>query len=129
MYPRVKVSLDGRYEVAYAPQVFGEHWEFFQGGPDWLHLLDQYPHDAVLVHQSAKVRPLLETFRRSTNAALTQPSQASARSGWRIAFEDDAYIILARADSPLPYEDRRGQSVVDRTQQAFSLNRGQRSPR
>ena len=88
--PHVKVSLDGRYEVAYAPPVFEEHWEFFEAGPEWWRLLDKYPHDAVLVNQSAKVRPLLEIFRRAG------ASELPTRESWHFVYEDDAYVILAR---------------------------------
>lgn len=114
LHPQVKVSLDGRYEVAYAPQVFDEHWKFFEAKADWARLLDQYPHDAILVNQSAKVRPLLEVFRESpdkpqptTERQLTTGPQPS-NSQWKFVFEDDAYVILARTDIALPYEDHRG---------------------
>lgn len=83
LHPHVKVSLDGRYEVAYEPRVFDEHWQFFEGESHWEDLLDAYPHDAILVNQSAKVRPMLEKFRRQD-------------SNWRFIYEDDAYVILAR---------------------------------
>ena len=99
--PKVKVSLDGRYEVAYEPPVFEEHWEFFEGGAEWARLLDKYPHDAILVHQSAKVRPLLKVFRDPGCTHLP------TRQRWRFAYEDDAYIILTRPAIKLPYEDHR----------------------
>lgn len=98
--PQVKVSLDGRYEVAYAPQVFEEHWEFFEAGPAWARLLDKYPHDAVLVPQSAKVRPLLEVF-RGCEAAETQQKKLPTQQAWRFVYEDAAYVILARPQTDL----------------------------
>lgn len=104
--PEVKVSLDGRYEVAYAPPVFEEHWEFFEAGPEWWRLLDKYPHDAVLVNQSAKVRPLLEIFRASALSNALLPTQDS----WRFVYEDDAYVILARP-TVLVGSSFRGQSL------------------
>jgi hypothetical protein len=119
MYPRVKVSLDGRYEVAYAPPVFDEHREFFHAGADWARLLDQYPHDAIMVHQSAQVRPLLDIFRSPSESAATRTALPT-REPWRFAYEDDSYIILARTDAPLPYEDHRGRPAADRSQQAFA---------
>ncbi len=84
MYPDVKVSLDGRYEVAYAPGVFEEHWRFFEAEPDGLEMLDRYPHDAILVDQAAKVRPLLEQFRNDP-----QPR-------WQFVYEDASYVVLKR---------------------------------
>lgn len=98
MAPQVKVSLDGRYEVAYEPEVFEEHWRFFEGAADWAALLDKYPHDAILVNQSAKVRPMLEQFRDPGCARL--PS----RQPWRFVYEDQSYVILARPGLSLPYE-------------------------
>ena len=86
MYPDVKVSLDGRYEVAYAPPVFDEHWDFFEAQDDWARLLERYPHDAILVHQDAKVRPKLEQFRTA--------------GAWRFVYEDSSYVILTRRDPP-----------------------------
>ncbi len=80
MYPQVKVSLDGRYEVAYAPPVFDEHWDFYEDHGQWARILDRYPHDAILVHQNAKVRPKLEAFRDE--------------GAWRFAYEDNSYAIL-----------------------------------
>ncbi len=82
--PQVKVSLDGRYEVAYAPPVFDEHWDFFEAEGDWSRILNRYPHDAVLVHQNAKVRPKLESFRDSGD--------------WKFVYEDSEYALLMRRD-------------------------------
>lgn len=82
MYPQVKVSLDGRYEVAYAPPVFDEHWDFFEDRGDWSRILERYPHDAILVNQNAKIRPKLETFRE--------------QGAWQFVYEDQAYAILMR---------------------------------
>lgn len=82
MYPQVKVSLDGRYEVAYQSPVFDEHWDFFEAQGDWSRILISYPHDAILVNQSAKVRPRLEAFRE--------------QGDWQFVYEDSAYAILMR---------------------------------
>lgn len=86
MYPQVKVSLDGRYEVAYAPPVFDEHWDFYEDQGDWSRILDRYAHDAILVHQDAKVRPKLEEFRN--------------QGAWQFAYEDNAYAILVPRLAP-----------------------------
>ncbi len=82
MWPQVKVSLDGRYEVAYRPPVFDEHWDFFEAEDDWARLLDRYPHDAILVNQDAKVRPKLEQYRE--------------QGEWKFVYEDSAYALLMR---------------------------------
>jgi len=102
LYPEVKVSLDGRYEVAYAPGVFEDHWNFFDGKLEWVDFLEKYPNDAVLVQQTDALRPKLEVLRDQASDA-----DASAAEGWHFVYEDDAYAILARRSSSLPYEDHR----------------------
>jgi hypothetical protein len=95
LHPKVKVSLDGRFEVAYPPSALAEQFDFYAGRPGWKEMLAKYPTDAVLVLRSAKVVPLLRD-----------------ESGWRLAYEDDAYLIFARPELPLPYKDRRGERLA-----------------
>lgn len=101
MHPQVKVSLDGRYEVAYAPEVFDEHWDFFEARDDWPAFLDKYRHDALLVPQSSPIRPLLEVFREPQGAHLP------TRDAWQFVHEDDAYAVLTRASQPPTTDDSR----------------------
>ena len=47
LYPKVKVSLDSRFEVAYPPEVEAEQYAFFSGEPGWQRLLDAEPYRAT----------------------------------------------------------------------------------
>ncbi len=113
LYPQVRVSLDGRYEVAYQEQVMLDHDALFKGCEGWQTLLDKYEPDAVLVDQHSELRPKLEAFRNES-------SPDAPTNSWRIAYEDDAFLILVRSGIDLPYIDRRGQKLYDGGTQAFS---------
>jgi len=95
MYPDVRVSLDGRYEVAFAEEVMPVHQGFYDALPGWQTMLDRYDHDYILVPQDAAVRKYL------------LGDTASRLEGWRLVYQDDAYAILSRADLEVPYLDRR----------------------
>jgi hypothetical protein len=123
LYPRVKVSLDGRYEVAYAPQVFPEHCEFFAGRDGWETLLERYPHDAVLIHRTAPLAALLDRC-RDGEERLSLPSGRCLR----IVYEDDSYLLLGDGlhnawVASVPRQDLRGQAAVDRTRHVFASER------
>jgi hypothetical protein len=114
MYPNVRVSLDGRYEVAYEDQVMLDHEALFKGQPNWSKLLEKYPCDAVLVDQNSKLRPLLEVF-RDQNAAIPTGKR------WNFVYEDDAFVVLTKERiESLPYVDRRLEPLVDGVHSAFS---------
>ncbi|MCA9132003.1 MAG: hypothetical protein KDA45_02565 [Planctomycetales bacterium] len=117
MYPAVKVSLDGRYEVAYQESVLPEHNHFFRGEGRWWTLLDRYAPDAALVHRQAAVCELLLTVLGQDSSAKSKPSKLA---GWRVVYEDDSYVLIAPQNSHLPYVDRRGQALPDRAWAAFS---------
>ncbi len=115
LYPNVRVSLDGRYEVAYEEQVMLDHEALFSGHGDWEKLLMKYECDAVLVDQSATLRPKLEVFRTAWNN-----DQDGVCQPWRFVYEDDAFVVLAKKDVALPYMDLRGKTLVDGAWRAFS---------
>jgi hypothetical protein len=116
MYPNVRVSLDGRYEVAYEEQVMLDHEALFNGKPAWPKLLEKYPCDAVLVDQNSELRPLLEVFR---NQNTDQPLPTKHR--WNFIYEDDAFVVLSKGTiDTLPYVDRRMEPLIDGIQIAFS---------
>ncbi len=91
-HPRILVSLDGRYEVAYRGDVLPKHDRFFAGNPGWEQLLEEYEIDFLLVHQSDAVRDRLmeERFQRV----------------WSIAYEDSGFVLLARREFLTRLEDR-----------------------
>ena len=116
MYPDVRVSLDGRYEVAYENQVMLDHDALFKGKPGWPKLLEKYLCDAVLVDQNSELRPLLEVF-RSEDAENPLPTEHR----WRFVYEDDAFVVLTKEKiETLPYVDRRLEPLIDGVQSAFS---------
>ena len=49
LYPQVKVSLDGRYEVAYQAGVFEDHVTLFEARSGWREVLAKYSADMLLV--------------------------------------------------------------------------------
>ena len=98
MHPDIKVSLDGRYEVAFAEEVMPAHQQFYEAQPGWQSVLDRYDHDLILVPQDVPVREHLFA------------NQKSSVPGWRLIYQDDAYAILSRDDVEVPYVDQREQS-------------------
>jgi hypothetical protein len=92
------VSLDGRYEVAYAPELLERHIRFFTAMEGWRGFLDELPTDAVLVLADA---PVVDTLR--------------GLPAWRAVYRDDAFQIFVRRDHPtasLPVVDRRGERLT-----------------
>ncbi len=108
LFPMVKVSLDGRYEVAYPDDVIESFHQFATGAPGWETVLDKYGSDAALINQQAEIRPKLEIFRQATEAHR-QPTVKR----WRFVYEDDAYVILAADGVELPYANRLQQTLAD----------------
>jgi hypothetical protein len=90
LFPAVKVSLDGRFEVAYPPGAVRESLEFYAARPGWREVLTKYATDAVLV---ARSEPLSEAMREWGQ--------------WPLVYEDDAYLIYARPGVALPFSDHR----------------------
>ena len=94
LHPRVLISFDGRFEVAYPPSAAGENRDFYGAREGWRATLARYPTDAVLAPNGSPVV-----------AALT------SWSGWRACYRDDAYVIFARPRLDLPAVDHRGALV------------------
>lgn len=91
LHPRVKVSLDSRYEVAYQSGVLEENVAFYQAQPGWQSTLAKYPTDLVLVPRDAPLTDALPTI-----------------EGWNRIYVDDAFELYSRPGLHLPSEDRRG---------------------
>lgn len=88
-YPQIKVSLDGRYEVAFREDVLPKHNLFYAAEPGWQTVLDEYPADVILVQQIAPIRQQLE----SPEAGTTFP--------WKVVYEDSVFALFARDDARL----------------------------
>ena len=89
LHPAMKVSLDGRYEVAYAPGVLEENVAFYAAKSGWRETLDKYPTDFVLVPRTA---------------AITEP--LTKLSEWQPIYTDAMFIVFARTGSKLPRVER-----------------------
>jgi hypothetical protein len=59
LYPAARVSMDGRYEVAYPEKTFDDLTSFHSAGPSWKQALAGFGTDVALVHRSDKVSKLM----------------------------------------------------------------------
>ncbi|WP_417738554.1 hypothetical protein [Rosistilla oblonga] len=96
MYPDVLISIDGRYEVGYPPELLDEHRAFYRGEPGWEQMLDRYPSDAVVVPVGS---PIVDAMQSQLH--------------WRLSYQDDAYLLMTPPDSPIVWtdRDRRGETL------------------
>ena len=85
LHPRAKVSIDGRYEVAYQPGVLEEHLLLFRAKPGWQDVLTKYPTDAVIVPCLSRLSAAMPTM-----------------IGWTRAYHDDVYEVYTRPGLQLP---------------------------
>jgi hypothetical protein len=97
LHPRVRISIDGRYEVAYPPGALAEMIDCYAARDGWERTLTRHPTDAVLVPRSAPLARALP-----------------ALPGWRRAYQDDVYEVYLRPGLDLAPEDRRGAELVGR---------------
>jgi hypothetical protein len=89
--PAALVSFDGRYEVAYSPEVLGEDRTLHQARDGWQGILARYAPDAVLV-------------RRDEPLAAALPGRFELARVYR----DDAYEVWARPALGLPITSNVG---------------------
>jgi hypothetical protein len=59
LYPKIKVSMDGRYEAAFPESTFQLNTDFFEKrGPAWNRLIQQHPVDYIILDLSqGRLRP------------------------------------------------------------------------
>jgi len=95
LYPRVRISLDSRYEVAFEPALLTEHVAFFDARDGWQRFLAAYPTDLVLAPADAPIASALAT-----------------QAAWTIVYRDDAFTLFARPGLSLPTLDRRDHPIV-----------------
>lgn len=89
LHPRVKVSLDGRYEVAYRPGILEENEHMYQAKDGWHDTLEKYPTDVLLV---------------PNNTPLAR--EMTGVDGWTPFYHDASYTMYARPGLELPLLDR-----------------------
>jgi hypothetical protein len=92
LYPAAKVSMDSRYETAFAPAVVDESFGFYEARPGWRQELAKYPTDLVLVPLNTAVAKLMS----STN--------------WDLVYRDQAFRLYARPGLTLPFRDDSARS-------------------
>jgi hypothetical protein len=95
LHPRVRVSIDSRYEVAYPRAALADHLDFYHAAPRWRAVLSGMPEtDLVVAARTMRVVPLL-----------------AQEPGWSVVYEDDAWLVFARPGLALPRQDRRGERI------------------
>jgi hypothetical protein len=106
LYPRVKVSLDSRFEVAYPIESVKENIAFYQASENWQDMLKRYPTDAILIPRSSKIGMI-----RNLDNGRTE----EFRHKWRTVYLDDMYSICARSEiaSQYPFVDMKGKLTND----------------
>jgi hypothetical protein len=106
LYPQVKVSLDGRYEVAYQPGVFEDHVTLYEAQPGWRDILRKYAGDMLLVPVGG---PLA--------------AQLGSENDWQRVYADPAYELYAPRPATNRVSAHRSASreTSDRTAGAASI--------
>ena len=128
MYPEVRVSFDGRYEVAYQEHMMDEHQLFYDGDEGWEKIPAKYPAtDAILIHKQAKLceqfgKSVVRDSEREEEDRRLAPERLIEewQKQWQVRYEDDAFMLLARPDSRLPKVDRRGEPILDAAARTFT---------
>jgi len=91
-YPAIRVSLDGRYEVAYRDDVLPKHDRFFLAQDGWSELLEEYPVDMILVQNSA---PVIAKLQDKTN-----------EKSWTAIYSDTAFTLFAKKEYLTRYREQ-----------------------
>lgn len=87
LHPKVKVSLDSRYEVAYPDHVAAEQYSLYMGSDDWHQLFSKYASDVILVHVNLPLADRLPDVH-----------------GWKMVYKDKLWALYARDGIDLPME-------------------------
>ncbi len=107
LYPKVKVSMDGRYEAAYPPEAVAENVEFYRAKDGWQKTLTRYSTDAVLVPHSSPLDQLIEQSNQTTEGGKSIT--------WRRVCVDDGFSLFMRSElsDHFPVQDRTGEHIHD----------------
>ena len=96
LFPAVKVSLDGRYEVAYPAWLEDESYRFYVAEDGWRDVLTKYPTDLVLAP-----------------TALPIAHSLASAGDWRRVYGDGIFELFARPGLRLPTEIHERPPAVD----------------
>ena len=107
LYPKVKVSMDSRYEVAYPPEVVMENVEFYKAKDGWQKTLTRYSTDAILVPRSSPLDQLIEQSNQTTEGGKSIT--------WRRVCVDDGFSLFMRSElaDRFSVQDRTGEQIHD----------------
>lgn len=96
LYPKVKVSMDSRFEAAYTVDQVVENLNFYRGKEGWEDTLKRQSPDAILVRNYEPIERILGE---------------GSNSDWQKVYFDDTYSLYFRAElaKKYRYRDRRGQ--------------------
>jgi hypothetical protein len=105
MYPKVKVSVDSRFEVAYHYDSVQENVDFYRAKDGWQATLTRYQTDAILVPRWSPVDTLIK-----------QPgvgSQSGNPLQWQPVYKDDSYSLFIKSGlaDKFPFTDKTGQPI------------------
>jgi hypothetical protein len=95
LHPKVLVSMDSRYEVAFAGETVVEQHEMFLAKPGWHDTLRRYPTDLVLSH-----------------VALPLTAELDVLPGWRTVYRDKMWRLYARDGVDLPNAPAAGSDII-----------------
>lgn len=100
LYPNIKVSLDGRYEVAYQPGVFEDHLDFYNDAKGSELILDKYGHDYIIVPINSAIA---SRFDRSNSEYLEGSDEKMVAKDdcfakWHTVYRDDQYLLVKRSE-------------------------------
>ena len=108
LYPRVLVSLDGRYEAAFKPGVMEEHIELFDAKENWGKWLDQWQAEGMVVPSGSKLGQHLETIIPKDipvdNATVAENPPTHEFPGserrWKCVYRDPGTMVWMEEKSP-----------------------------
>ena len=80
LYPRVLVSLDGRYEAAFKPGVMEEHIELFDSKENWGKWLDRWQAAGLMVPSGSKLGQHLSTLLPPVDPSKIDSSGVNSKS-------------------------------------------------
>jgi hypothetical protein len=104
LYPRMTVSMDGRYEAVYAPETDQLNTEALQlGTPRSERAINLLQPTHALIHLSSPAEELAP----------------SILSSWNVIYRDDLYAVLSRADIGTNLMDHEALGTTDMWQPLF----------
>ena len=115
LYPKVKVSIDSRYEVAYPIGSLEEETDFYTASDNWESILNKYDTHAVLIPVELPIAEVFESRITSEKPSRggVQPVSSAGSFGWKLVYQDNTYALYVNASlaDSLPILDRRNEFI------------------